>query len=165
MDFGFDVTAAAGEVSQSSGDMYARLTIILVLGVVGFVGRMVFVAFGPSVKVGNPLKGLSGAAMIAVGLCLAFGALILVGKGDKAVRMVQRNIIDPYIVSVMEKDPCDPASGAYCVIVFEPGREISLNWFDKGINLFDIAHPIQGAVASSIRPQIRPDGAGTLPEA
>ena len=159
MDMGFDVNAAASEVSAVSGDMYSRLTIIVILAVVGFLGRMIFVAFGSNVKVDNPLKGLSGVSMIIFGLCLAFGALIMVGKGDKAVRLVQRNIIDPYVISVLEQDACNPATGAYCVIVFEEGREISMNWFDKGINLFEIAHPRQGAVPSSQRPRVRAERA------
>lgn len=163
MDIGFDVNAAAAEVSGVTTDMYARLAIILVIAVVGFFGRLIFVAFGSNVKAENPLKGLSGAAMIGLGLVLAFGALIVVGKGDKAVRLVQRNMIDPYIVSVLEKDSCDPMSGAYCVIIFQDDREIAVNWFDKGVNLFEIAHPRQGPVPSSTRPRPRAaDVAGLL---
>ncbi len=70
------------------------------------------------------------------------------------MQLVQRNLVDPSIISVLEKDSCDVSSGAYCVIIFDEGREIAVNWFDRGVVLFEIAHPRQGAVPSSLRPHM-----------
>lgn len=156
MDFAADVSATAASVSETSADMYWRLMIFLILGVVGFVGRLLFMAVGPSVEGRNPLRALSGAAMLGLGMAMIFGTLVVMGKGDKVVRLVRSGIVDPYVVQVLGRDSCDPTDGSYCVVVFDEGREIAVNWFDRRVNMFDIAHPVQGAVASSPRPAPAP---------
>ncbi len=81
-----------------------------------------------------------------------------VGPDDKPVRLVQRDLADPSIISVLEKDSCDVASGAYCVIIVDAGRKIAVNRFDKGVVRSDMAHPRQGAVPISRRPHMPPSG-------
>lgn len=152
MEYAADVSAVATEVSKTSADMYSRLVLILGLGVVGFLGRMLFMVFGPRVSGFNPFRTMSGAGMLIVAVLMVLGAVVAAGKGGKAVRLVQGGIVDQYKISVLGQDSCDVETGDYCVIVFEDGREIVVNWFDRRVNMFDIAHPIQGAVASSKRP-------------
>ena len=157
MDFGFDVSGAATAVSEMNGAMSGKFTVIMIILMLGLVGRQVFVAFGPSIKISNPLARFSGLGMIGVAVLLIFGGLVVTGKGRYAMIQVQRNILDPFVVNVLERDSCDVTSGAYCVVVFEPDREIIVNWHDKRVDMFAIANPQTEVHWLTTRPKLRPE--------
>ena len=157
MDFGFDVGATAAGVSEISSGLSGPFSMILIIFAIGVVGRQVFVAFGPNLKLSNPLAGLSGLGMILAAFAIMVGGLVVMGKGRWALIQVQRQVIDPFVVDVLDRDSCDVASGAYCVVVFEDGREIFVNWFDKRVDMFAIANPQTEVHWLYTRPQLRPE--------
>ncbi|MBO9449559.1 hypothetical protein J7426_04780 [Tropicibacter sp. R16_0] len=157
MDFGFDVSGAVAGVSEARSGLSGKFTIILMIAVLGLVGRQVFVAFGPSLKVANPFARFSGFGLIGVAIAIFVGGLVVTSKGRTAMIQIQRNISDQFIVSVLERDSCDVTSGAYCVVVFEGEREIVVNWFDKRVDMFAIANPRTEVHWLTVRPQVRPD--------
>ncbi|SLN38623.1 hypothetical protein TRL7639_01950 [Falsiruegeria litorea R37] len=159
MDFGFDVTGAVAGVSEARSGLSGKFTMIMIIAVIGLVGRQVFVAFGPSLKFSNPFARFSGFGLIGVAMAVFVGGLLVSGKGRTALIQLQRNISDPFIVSVLERDSCDVASGAYCVVVFEGEREIVVNWFDKRVDMFAIANPRTEVHWLTVRPQLRPETA------
>ncbi|WP_406644386.1 hypothetical protein QEZ52_10980 [Aliisedimentitalea scapharcae] len=156
MDFGFDVSAAAAGVSQASDGVSGKFTVIMIIAAVGMLGRSLFVAFGSSLRISNPLKALSGIAMILAAFVIMFGGMVLVGKGQSMLLMVQRNVVDPFVVSVLDRDSCDLHSGAYCVIVFEQDRERVVNWHDHRVDMFALVNPPNGSVFHTERPRSRP---------
>lgn len=156
MELGIDVGATADGVSKVTSGLAGQFSIILMILVIGVVGRQVFVAFGPSLKMSNPLAGLSGIGMILVAFAIMVGGLMVMGKGRWALIQVQRQIVDPFVVDVLERDSCEVASGDYCVVVFEDGREIIVNWFDKRVDMFAIANPQTEVHWLTTRPQLRP---------
>jgi len=153
LEIEFDVSSYISQVQGSGGH---TLMIALIL-VAGYFGRLVFVAFGPSIAAANPLRNFSGFGLI--GLCVAMfvGYLFLTGKQERALQVVQRNTIDPFMVWVLERDSCDQLSGKYCVIIFEDGREISVNWFAKEVYMWELVNPDHGAVWNTLRPMARDD--------
>ena len=70
--------------------------------------------------------------------------------------MVQRHVVDPFVISVLDRDSCDLNSGAYCVVVFEEDRELIVNWHDRRIDMFALVNPPSGSVFYTGRPQPRP---------
>ncbi|SPJ28669.1 hypothetical protein [Falsiruegeria mediterranea] len=118
MDFGFDVSGLVARVSEARSGLSGKFTIILMIAILGLVGRQVFAAFGPSLKVSNSLAGFSGFGLIGVAIAVFVGGLVVTGKGRMAMIQIQRNISDPFIVNVLERDSCDVTLGAYCVVVF-----------------------------------------------
>ncbi|MBE1285019.1 MAG: hypothetical protein GJ676_17030 [Rhodobacteraceae bacterium] len=155
MDFGFDVSTAAEGVSDVQHGLSGPLTTILIVLAIGVFGRMVFVAFGDRLRIANPLAALSGAGWIIVALSTFLGGLFVTGQARPAWIQVQRHVIDPFVVSILERDSCDPGTGAYCVVVFDPGREMVVNWYDKRVDMYRIVNPQTGPVRRSPRPQIR----------
>lgn len=155
MDFGFDVSGAVSEVSQINEGMSGKLKMIMIILVLGIVGRQVFVAFGSNLKLSNPLARLSGVGVLLVGVLVMVGGLLAAGKGRPALIQVQRNIVDPFVVGVLERDSCDIASGAYCVVVFEGDREIIVNWHDKRVDMYAIANPRTEILWKTQRPAAR----------
>jgi len=151
LDFDFDVSS----VTSVSEGVMGQSILIGSLVVIVFVSRMLFVIFAPSIMALNPLRGFSGVGLIGVAVAIFIGGLFLTGKQDHAVRVVQRNIMDPFTVSVLKRDSCDIASGAYCVVVFEGAREISVNWFDHRVYMWDIINPPSGAIWDARRPVSR----------
>ena len=141
MDLGFDVTGAVAGVSELNTGMSGKLTLIMSILVLGIVGRQLFVAFGPNLRFSSPFAGVSGTGILAVGALVLVGGLFMAGKGSTALIQVQRNIVDPFVIEVLERDSCDVTSGAYCVVVFENGREIIVNWHDRRVDMFAIANP------------------------
>ena len=156
MDFGFDVSAAASGMSQASDGVSGKFTVIMIIAAMGMLGRSLFVAFGSSVKFSNPFRAFSGIAMVLAAFVILFGGMVLVGKGQKLMLMVQRNIVDPFVVSVLDRDSCDLNSGAYCVIVFEQDRERVVNWHDRRVDMFALVNPPSGSVFHTGRPHSRP---------
>jgi len=154
LDFDFDVSS----VTSVSEGLMGQSILIGSLVVIIFVSRMLFVTFAPSIMALNPLRGFSGFGLIGVAVAIFIGGLFLTGKQGHAVQVVQRNIIDPFTVSVLKRDSCDIASGAYCVVVFEAEREISVNWFDKRVYMWEIINPPSGAVWDTRRPVSRNEG-------
>ena len=155
MDFGFDVSGAVSGVSQMNEGMSGKLTMIMTILVLGIVGRQVFVAFGSNLKMSNPLARLSGVGVLLVGVAVLVGGLFAAGKGRSALIQLQRNIVDPFVISVLERDSCDIASGAYCVVVFEEDREIIVNWHDKRVDMYAIANPRTEVLWKTQRPMAR----------
>lgn len=157
MDFGFDVSGAVAGVSEARSGLSGKFTVIMIIAVLGVVGRQVFVAFGPNLKFSNPFARFSGFGLMGVAMAAFVGGLIVTGKGRTALIQLQRNISDPFIVSVLKRDSCDVATGAYCVVVFEGNREIVVNWFDKRVDMFAIANPLTEVHWLTVRPQMRPE--------
>lgn len=155
MDFGFDVSGAVSGVSQMNEGMSGKLTIIMSILVLGIVGRQLFVAFGSNLKLSNPLAHMSGVGVLLVGVAVLVGGLFVAGKGQFALIQVQRNIVDPFVVGVLERDSCEIASGAYCVVVFEEDREIIVNWHDKRVDMYAIANPRTEILWKTQRPVAR----------
>ncbi|WP_164658859.1 hypothetical protein [Tropicibacter sp. Alg240-R139] len=161
MDFGFDVAGAVAGVSEAKNGLSGKFSMIMIILVFGLVGRQVFVAFGPSLKLSNPFARLSGFGMMGVAVAVIVGGLVVTGKGRTAMIQIKRNISDPFIVNVLERDSCYVASGAYCVVVFEEGREIVVNWFDKRVDMFAIANPQTEVHWLYVRPKFRPEKLST----
>ncbi|WP_293572689.1 hypothetical protein [Phaeobacter sp.] len=159
MDLGFDPAAMAASAEGAS----SNLMLIGAIAFFGFFGRLLFVAFGPGLAKANPLANFSGLGLIAVAVALIFGGLFVTGNTVKAQILVQRHLVDPVVVSVLGKDSCDIGSSAYCVLVFENGREMSVNWHDKRVHLYDVLTPTVLPLWQSLRPRGRPDrGAPTV---
>ena len=157
MDFGFDVERAASAASQAHGDMANVLVVVGTLAVLGFFGRLIFVAYGDRIKDFNPLHGFSGWGMIGVSVAFLAGGMLLTGKQRVALIRLKAHLIDPFVVSVLHKDSCDVASGKYCVVVFEEGREIVVNWYDRRVSMFEIANDLDfNPILVSRRPVGRP---------
>jgi len=157
MDFGFDVGGTAAGVSEMRDGLSGQFTVIMLILVIGIVGRQVFVAFGPSVKLSNPLAGLSGHGMLVAAVVIMVSGLMVTGKGRWALIQVQRQAVDPFVVSVLGRDSCDVASGAYCVVVFEGSREIIVNWHDTRVDMYAIANPRSEVRWLDLRPKVRPE--------
>lgn len=79
----------------------------------------------------------------------------MTGKAQTALLQLQRNISDPFFVSVLKHDSCDVTTGAFCVVVFEREREIVVNWFDKRVDMFAIVNPQAEVHWLTIKPQLR----------
>ncbi|MFV1443068.1 MULTISPECIES: hypothetical protein [unclassified Phaeobacter] len=156
MDLGIDPTALAAGSHVVTGNIMMFGTIAFV----GFFGRLVFVAFGPGVAQANPLGHLSGFGHILVAVALFAGALHLSGKTVKAQVLFKRHLVDPVIVTLLGRDSCDPQGEAYCVMVFEDGREMSVNWHDTRVHMYELLNPVELPLWSSLRPRERPE-AGT----
>ncbi|MFS4582309.1 hypothetical protein [Phaeobacter sp. C3_T13_0] len=119
---------------------------------VGFFGRLVFVAFGPGLANANPLKNFSGFGRVLLAV-----ALNVSGKMAKAQTLFKRHLVDPIIVTVLGRDSRDLASDDCCVMLFEQGREMSVNWYDKRVYIYEILNPLTLPLWSFLRPQIRPE--------
>ncbi|MFW8595012.1 hypothetical protein [Cribrihabitans neustonicus] len=152
MDLGIDPAAVA---AQSQG-FSSSLALIATIAFVGFFGRLVFVAFAPNLAARNPLRHLSGAGFLLLAAAIFGGGLYATGKWTKAVVLFNRSLVDPVIVSWLGRDSCDPASGRYCVVVFEAERELVVNWYDKRVYMWEIVNPPEGAPWHSQRPLSRP---------
>jgi hypothetical protein len=155
LDFGFDPSAVAAGSQQLTGNF----VLIGVIAFVGFFGRLLFVAFAPSLAKASPFKNLSGPGFICLAIGLFFGGLYVSGKMVKAQVLVSRHLIDPVIVTILGQDSCDPDDGSYCVVVFENGEERLVNWHDKRVFMYEIVNPPQGAVWNTLRPRGRPEDA------
>ena len=153
MEIEFDVSSYISQVQGSGGH---TITIALIL-VAGFFGRLVFVAFGPSIAAANPFRNFSGFGLIGLSVAMFVGYLFVTGKQERALHIVQRNTIDPFLVWVLERDSCDLSGSKYCVIIFEDGREISVNWFAKEVYMWELVNPDHGAVWNTLRPISRGD--------
>jgi hypothetical protein len=155
LDFGFDPAA----VAAGSQEMTSNFVLIGVIAFVGFFGRLVFVAFAPSIAKASPLGQLSAPGFIVLAVVLFGSGLYLSGKLVKAQVLVKRHLVDPVIVTLLGRDSCDPADGSYCVVVFENGDERLVNWHDKRVFMYEIVNPPQGAVWHTQRPLPRPTAA------
>ncbi|GAA6199165.1 hypothetical protein [Aquicoccus sp. SU-CL01552] len=163
MDFGLDVERAASVASRAHGDMVGVLVIVGTVAALGFAGRLVFVAYGDRIKEINPFRGFSGWGMIGVSVAVLAGGLLLTGKQRVALIRLKAHLIDPFVVSVLHKDSCDVASGKYCVVVFEEGREIVVNWYDRRVSMFEIANDLDfNPILVSRRPVGRPATGGAF---
>ena len=151
LDIGIDIPSLTSGIQGMKG----LGLIVGLIALAGFIGRLVFVSFGSSIKNANPLRNFSGLGLIATSIALFVGALMVTGKLDKAVHQIQRNTIDPFTIYVLQRDSCDLSSGKYCVIVFEGDREISVNWFDSKIYMWELLNPQTGAVYKTLRPRSR----------
>ncbi|MEY8842444.1 hypothetical protein AB9K41_25715 [Cribrihabitans sp. XS_ASV171] len=155
MDFGFDVNGTVAGVSQLSQALSGKSLALLLIGAIGLGARPFYVAFLAGRNVSSPVAGLSGWAKVALGLALASGLAAWLGRFDVVAIKAQRYVVDPYTVSLLKRDSCDPASADYCVIVFDDGREISVNWWDRRVDMLRLAHPVTGAPQWSLRPRLR----------
>lgn len=149
---GIDPSAMA---AQSQG-LTSNLALIAAIAGLGFFGRLLFVIFGPKLAGRNPLCNFSGTALIVVAAVLFGGAIYASGKWTKAVVLFNRTLVDPVIVTWLGRDSCDPATGRYCVVVFEEERELVVNWYDKRVYMWEIVNPPEGAPRYSPRPLSRP---------
>lgn len=151
MEIGIDIPS----LTSGIGDMTGPGIIVGLIALAGFIGRLVFVSFGSSIKNANPLRNFSGFGRIAAGGVVFVGALAMTGKLDKAAHKIQGSTIDPFYIYVLKRDSCDLSSGKYCVILFEGDREISVNWFDNKVYMWELLNPQAGAVYNSLRPRSR----------
>ncbi len=158
MDFGFDVSGTVAGVSQLSQALSGKFLALLLIGAIGLGARPFYVAFLAGRNFSSPIAGFSGWAKIALGLALASGLAAWLGRFDVVAIKIQRYVTDPYTVSILKKDSCDPAGPDFCVIVFDSGREISVNWWDRRVDMLRLAHPVSGAPQWSVRPSPRPEG-------
>lgn len=158
MEIGIDITSLTSGIQGMIGPGI----IIGLIALAGFIGRLVFVSFGSSIKKANPLRNFSGLGLIATSIVVFVGGLVVTGKLDKAVHLIQRNTIDPFNIYVLQRDSCDISSGKYCVIVFEGDREISVNWFDSNVYMWELLNPQTGAVYKTLRPRSREGGGGSI---
>ncbi len=157
MDFGFDVERAASVASRAHGGMVDILVLVGALAAFGFFGRLIFVAYGDRIKDFNPLHGFSGWGLIGVAVVVFAGGLLLTGKQRAAMIRLKAYLVDPFVVSVLNEDSCEVASGKYCVVVFEQDREIVVNWYDRRVSMFEIANDLDfNPILVSLRPVGRP---------
>ncbi|WIY25922.1 hypothetical protein [Parasedimentitalea psychrophila] len=151
MEIGIDISSLTSGIQGLIGPGI----IVGLIALAGFIGRLVFVSFGSSIKEANPLRNFSGLGLIATSIAMFVGALVVTGKLDKAVHLIQRNTMDPFNIYVLQRDSCDLSGSKYCVIVFEGGREISVNWFDSKVYMWELLNPQTGAVYKTLRPRSR----------
>ncbi|MDX2483727.1 MAG: hypothetical protein QNK42_08720 [Pseudodonghicola sp.] len=142
MNFGFDVEDAVSVASRASSDMTGVSVIVAAVAVLGFFGRLIFVAYGDRLGDLNPLRGVSGWGMIGVAAALFAGGLVMTGKHRSAITAFKARLVDPFVVSVLKKDSCDVSSEKYCVVVFEENREIFVNWYDRRVSMFKIVNKL-----------------------
>lgn len=156
------ITATAGAVQDVAaiGDQTRALMIIVGLAVAGFIGRLVVVSFGDRIAGMNPLRDASGGMMILVAFALIGGGVFYMNGPVKLSIMFRQHVTDPFMVSVLGRDSCDLASGAYCVVVFEKDREIVVNWHDKRVHMMQLMTPPMNPPWGSLRP--RPRGGDLL---
>ncbi len=153
MELAIDSTALAA----GSHAVTDNIVMFGTIAFVGFFGRLIFVAFGPGLANANPLSNFSGYGHILVAVALFAGALHLSGKTVKAQVLFKRHLVDPVVVTVLGRDSCDLTSDSYCVLVFEEGREMSVNWYDKRVYMYEILNPAELPLWSSLRPRGRPN--------
>lgn len=151
MDLGIDPSA----VAAGSEELTSTLVLIGAIAFAGFFGRMVFVAFGPSIAKSNPFRNFSGSGFILLAAALFAGGLYASGKMTKASVLFKRHLVEPVIVTWLGRDSCDPAQGSYCVVVFEDGEEKIVNWYNKRVYMYEIVNPPAGAVWHTLRPRHR----------
>ncbi len=144
----------AGEMSKVGESTQTRV-LIVALAFVGFIGRLVVVAYGDRIAGLNPLRSASGGVMIGAAVLLIAGGIFLVNGHVKTLIMVRQHSIDPFLTSVLGRDSCDVASGAYCVVVFENEREIVVNWHDKRVHMMALLTPPMNPPWGSLRPRTR----------
>lgn len=151
------ITATAGAVQDVAaiGDQTRALLIIVGLAVLGFIGRLVMVGYGDRIAGMNPLKGASGGVFILAAAALIGGGVFYMNGPVKLSIMLRQNVTDPILVSVLGRDSCDPASGAYCVVVFEVDREIVVNWHDSRVHMMALMTPPMNPPWASLRPKAR----------
>lgn len=153
MEFGIDPQAFVGD-----GDaVYGKVGLFFGLGVLGLVGRMIFVAWGSEIASKNPLKNFSGPAFIALAVAI-FGFVMLrdVPSVKQAEIFVRTHTVDYVLVDLMQRDSCVIEGDAYCVVVFEDGREMVVNWYDRRVYMWEILNPDTGAPWEAPRPPSRP---------
>ncbi|UTS79514.1 hypothetical protein [Phaeobacter piscinae] len=157
MDLGIDPSALAAGSHAATDNIIMFGTIAFI----GFFGRLLYVAFGPGLASANPLSNFSGYGHILVAVALFAGALHLSGKTVKAQVLFNRHLVDPILVTVLGRDSCDQNGDDYCVIVFEQDREMSVNWYDKRVHMYELLNAAELPLWSSLRPQGRPRGRPT----
>ncbi|OED47143.1 hypothetical protein AB838_17880 [Rhodobacteraceae bacterium (ex Bugula neritina AB1)] len=153
MDLGIDPSA----VAAGSQELTNTFVMFGTIAFVGIVGRMVFVAFGPGIAKAAPFKNFSAGGFILLAAALFAGGLYASGKTTKATVLFKQHLVEPVIVTWLGNDSCEPASGSYCVVVFEGRQEKIVNWYNKRVSMYEIVNPPQGAVWHTLRPRHRPD--------
>ncbi len=142
MNFGFDIEDAVSVSSQVSSDMMVGSAVVVLVAGLGFFGRLIFVAFGDRLGGLNPLRGVSGWGLIGVSAVLLAGGLVMAGKQRPVIIGFKARVVDPFVVSVLKRDSCDVSGEKYCVVVFEEGREIFVNWYDRRVSMFQIVNEL-----------------------
>jgi len=137
MDFSFDISTFVTE----SQDTIGTWLVTPAIAIVGFLGRLVFVAYGASIMAFNPFRNFSGFGLIGVSAALFVGMIFISGNQNRVVHMVQRHLITPITAWGMKRDACDLSSGKYCVVIFEKRRDVSVNWFDKEAYMWKLLNP------------------------
>ncbi|TDE40852.1 hypothetical protein [Antarcticimicrobium sediminis] len=142
MNFGFDIEESASVSSQARSDMIGVSVIVVLVAILGFFGRLIFVVYRGRLAGLNPLRGVSGWGMIGVAAALFAGVLVMTGKQRSVIIGFKARLVDPFVVSVLKRDSCDVAGKKYCVVVFEEDREIFVNWYDRRVSMFQIVNKL-----------------------
>ena len=157
MEFEFGPSDVILGVTQSSQGAAGKLIIMLVILAAGLMARPIFVAVMSNLRLSNPLRNSSGGALIGVGLVLVLGVVFFAGRQRNLLVDFQRLIVDPIYVSVLHEDTCNTEGGVYCIIIFDDGYELDVNWHDRNVYMWKILNPDQGTVWTSLRPMARKD--------
>jgi hypothetical protein len=155
LEFGFDPAQVSAVSDVAHSNLVRAMLIIGAIAAVGLLGRVFFGNMRDWATRHNPLGDASGAGLIIGALVLIFGGLYFTSGHVKSMVVVQRHIVDPFVVSVLKKDSCALESGDYCVVVFEQDREIVVNWFDKRVHMLSLMTPPMNPPWGSPRPKAR----------
>lgn len=153
MDFGIDPDAVGVIGSVVHDDGVGSLMIVGGIAFVGFFARLVFLSFADRAKAMNPFAGMSGGGLILVAFGIFVAGLFITNKQHKALIMVKRTLVDPVIVTVLQKDSCSvDDQKSYCVVVFEGGREMVVNWYDHRVDMYSVVNLQANPPWHSLRP-------------
>ena len=158
MEVGVDPAEIAA-ASEALGSAMGPFLWIMGLLAAGLIGRMIFVAWGDRLRPSAWLQNMSGAGLIALALGLFVVGIFVSGTEVRAWVKIQQSLIDPFLVTVLKRDSCNPTNDRFCVVVWEQdGREIMVKWHDRRVNAHKVFGGHQFTLYSSARPQPRPTG-------
>ncbi|THH37422.1 hypothetical protein E4Z66_10980 [Aliishimia ponticola] len=148
-----DIANIGQQVSLATGPFFW----ILVILAGGMIAGMIYVAWGEKFQVSNLLGGMSGVGLIALAGALLVAGVFVTDREVRAWVLIQRNLIDPFYVTILGKDSCNPESSKFCVVVWDKtGKELLVNWHDKRVNAHEVFGGYEFSLFTSARPQMRP---------
>ena len=156
MDSGISPSELAQTGNQPSDAIGPTFWILLLLAV-GTVAGKIYISWGDRVQISSWLGNASGGALIGLGAMFFIVGIFLTDREVRTWILIRQNLIDPFVVTVLQTDSCNPQNDRFCVVVWEPeGREIVVNWHDKRVDAFSIYNDLELTLYASARPRSRP---------
>lgn len=164
MNFEYEPEAVTSAASQVSNVSFGPIVTIALIVAFGFIGRLVFIAYGDRIQNFNPLKALSGVGLVIVAVGILTATVFVSGKQVKAMVLLKSILVEPVLVTLLKKDSCTITDESYCVIVFEDDREISVNWYNRRVDMFKLVNDFTlNPLWASPRPKLRSTADHTNP--